>query len=195
MSRPKIKSEEDLATTKIENAFWRLLEAEEYAKLTVQQISKESGTNRNSFYYHYEDINDLARTAFRNNAKQVVTQIFSTVLLASENKDYIPDNTLVLSTLQQSKRLMLCAGSNSAFLNQMVQELLRDIWFEVFGIKKELLTPVENLQVSFIFSGITTILGDPIISKNPLHMIDLTQTDIWQTSFLTIKEIAKSQAR
>ena len=37
--------------------------------MTVRRISQESGTNRNSFYYHYVDIEDLARTAFRNNAE------------------------------------------------------------------------------------------------------------------------------
>lgn len=193
MARPKINSSEDLATTKIENAFWKILEFEDYSKVTVKEISKMSGTNRNSFYYHYKDINDLASTAFKNNAKHVVNQIFTEAMLISENKEYIPNNKILFDTLQQSKRLMLCARSNSVFLKLMVQDLLQDIWFEIFGIDKEILTPVEKLQVSFIFSGITSVLGSSILNEKPTYMIELVQSDIWKSAFSTIKEIAKSQ--
>ena len=64
MARPKKSDKEEMATAKIEKAFWRLLETERYSDITVLRVSQESGVNRNSFYYHYRDIDDLAYTAF-----------------------------------------------------------------------------------------------------------------------------------
>ena len=74
MARPKKTNCSDFATVKIENAFWRLLEEEAFSDITVLRISQESGVNRNSFYYHYEDMNDLAYKAFKNNAGPEVSK-------------------------------------------------------------------------------------------------------------------------
>ena len=53
MARQKKSDWNERATVKIENAFWKLLETEHYADITVSRVCQESGTNRNSFYYHY----------------------------------------------------------------------------------------------------------------------------------------------
>ena len=43
-------------------AFWRCLGKTSYDKLTVAQIVREAGLNRNSFYYHFEDIDSMSRS-------------------------------------------------------------------------------------------------------------------------------------
>ncbi|ACV22877.1 DNA-binding transcriptional repressor FabR [Slackia heliotrinireducens] len=68
MPRPRKDDPQSAATSRIEAAFWRLLEEVGYSEITVRRISQAAGINRNSFYYHYESMEDLARKAFLNNA-------------------------------------------------------------------------------------------------------------------------------
>ena len=76
MSRPPKTERDKMATVKIEKAFWSLLETEKYTDITVLRISQEAGINRNSFYYHYKDIDDLAYIAFMNNADNEISKTF-----------------------------------------------------------------------------------------------------------------------
>ena len=74
MARPRKSDRDEMATVKIENAYWSLLETERYSDITVLRVSQEAGINRNSFYYHYKDINDLAYQAFMRNADNEVSR-------------------------------------------------------------------------------------------------------------------------
>ena len=61
MPRPRKDDPQSAATARIEAAFWRLLEEVGYPEITVRRVSQAAGANRNSFYYHYECLEDLAR--------------------------------------------------------------------------------------------------------------------------------------
>ena len=41
------------------DTFWRLLEEKPYSKITVNDIVNRCGVNRNTFYYHFQDIPSL----------------------------------------------------------------------------------------------------------------------------------------
>ena len=63
MSRPRHDSELLPAKERVENAFWALLENREYRKITVTDIVREAQVNRNSFYYHFGSLAELADAA------------------------------------------------------------------------------------------------------------------------------------
>ena len=44
----------------ISEAFWQLLEEMPYSKITVKEIADRCQLNRNTFYYHFQDIPALA---------------------------------------------------------------------------------------------------------------------------------------
>ena len=50
--------------TAIKEAFMTLLNKKPFDKITVKEIVEECGINRNTFYYHYEDIYDLLHPFF-----------------------------------------------------------------------------------------------------------------------------------
>lgn len=60
MPRPRKDSEILSATERLENAFWELLADHEYRKITVTEVVREAHVNRNSFYYHYASLPELA---------------------------------------------------------------------------------------------------------------------------------------
>ena len=59
MPRPRRDSEILPAKERLENAFWELLSEREYRKITVTDIVRTADVNRNSFYYHFDDIPSL----------------------------------------------------------------------------------------------------------------------------------------
>lgn len=192
MARPKKTDRDAMATVKIEDAFWKLLEEMNYSDITVLRISQESGTNRNSFYYHYKDIDDLAGSAFMNNIDEKISKVlFSSLLTGIGNKKdtaSVPGSEL----LPHSKRIMLCARSDSLFLNSLVRGLLMKVWFDAFEIDGSGLSAAEQLQIDFIFSGLVSVLGSREVEDTPLIMTELSQTEIGKASISTMKRISEN---
>lgn len=192
MARPRKTDRDEMATVKIENAFWSLLETERYSDITVLRVSQEAGINRNSFYYHYRDIDDLAQKAFMNNADNEVSKTLVSALLSAfqEGKTAL---VFDLSILPYSKRIMLCARNDSPYLNQLVNNLLKTVWFDSLSIKEELMSEDEMLQSRFISAGLVSVLGSQEIKNNPLAMSTLSQTEIGKAIIATMKNIALRQ--
>ena len=49
----------------ISDAFWQLLEEKPYNKITVQNIVECCQVNRNTFYYHFQDIPALTEYSIK----------------------------------------------------------------------------------------------------------------------------------
>ncbi|MBQ7479127.1 MAG: TetR/AcrR family transcriptional regulator [Selenomonadaceae bacterium] len=194
MPRPKKSNQDEMAVTRIEKAFWQLLETEDYSNITVLRISQESGTNRNSFYYHYRNIDDLAHKAFMRNANNDVSKALIAALMSHScngNEQSAP--IIAPAVLQHSKRIMLCARSNSPYLNHLVHDLLQKIWFDAMSIKEELLSAEEKVQVRFVFAGLVAVLGSQEIKDCPLLMSSLSQTEIGKAFIAALERIALGQ--
>lgn len=56
-------------------AFLKLLESRSMDKITVKDIIEEVGVNRNTFYYHFEDIYDLIDSIFHEEMKSVTAEV------------------------------------------------------------------------------------------------------------------------
>lgn len=50
----------------IVNIFWEILEEKPYSKITVQEIADRCHVNRNTFYYHFQDIPSLAMNSVQD---------------------------------------------------------------------------------------------------------------------------------
>ncbi len=80
----------------IKQTFMELLNKKPLNKITVKDIAEECGINRNSFYYHYNDIPSLLEEIFTEEAETLVTnqkesttfyeQLLSAVDFAIENR-------------------------------------------------------------------------------------------------------------
>jgi len=63
VARPRKDSPELDARTRIIEAFWTLIEKNDFASLSVGQVVAEAGCNRGTFYYYFRDLDELASTA------------------------------------------------------------------------------------------------------------------------------------
>ncbi|MGN0710910.1 MAG: TetR/AcrR family transcriptional regulator, partial [Anaerovoracaceae bacterium] len=56
----------------IVDTFWQLLEEKSYNKITVRNIVDRCQVNRNTFYYHFQDIPSLAEHSIEDWADKVI---------------------------------------------------------------------------------------------------------------------------
>lgn len=56
----------------IMDAFWLLLEEKPYSKITVQNIVERCQVNRNTFYYHFQDIPTLTEESIQEWAESII---------------------------------------------------------------------------------------------------------------------------
>ena len=83
----------------IKKTFISLLEQKPLTKITVKMIVEECGINRNSFYYHYQDIPALIEEIVREETDRIIkkyptvesaeTALFAAIDFASRNKKAI----------------------------------------------------------------------------------------------------------
>ena len=58
----------------LKTAFIKLLNTKPVKKITVKEIVEECGVNRNTFYYHFEDIPQLLEEIIKDNMGDIVSQ-------------------------------------------------------------------------------------------------------------------------
>ncbi len=61
----------------IKTTFIRLLEERQFSEITVKNIVEECGINRNSFYYHYQDLPALLEEIIREESDAVIQKYSS----------------------------------------------------------------------------------------------------------------------
>ncbi len=61
----------------IKSTFIRLLEERQFSEITVKNIVEECGINRNSFYYHFQDLPSLLEEIIREESDAVIAKYSS----------------------------------------------------------------------------------------------------------------------
>ena len=136
----------------------RLLNERPLDKITVREIAAECGISRNTFYYHFEDMNGLARTVAAETALEpdLVKFVFTQVLQGggSEVLERIP------GIEQRADRVCLLAGKHSNVeLRQMLRDALIGVWSKAFGVDLDALDQEGRIAVEFVLGGIMAIIA------------------------------------
>lgn len=61
-----------LAKQAMRASLLRLLNEKPYQQITVKEIVEDCGLNRNTFYYHFRDLNELLRTTLDDSVQRIV---------------------------------------------------------------------------------------------------------------------------
>ena len=97
----------------IQQSFLRLLSQRPITKITVKDIVEDCGINRNSFYYHFQDLPQLLETVIIENADEIISRI-------PESFSLEEGLTTVLERLGENKRAIrnIWASPDRAFYEQ-----------------------------------------------------------------------------
>ena len=108
---PKIcysKAMKEKTRQKICAAYLKLIEQKPADKITVKDIAKESGVNRNTFYYHYQDIDALVDDIAKSQTEMLISRYPAAADSVEAGVDFA-----VKSALDKKKVLMYLYQSSS----------------------------------------------------------------------------------
>lgn len=193
MSRPKQCGYEESAKGKIESAFWAVLEKEGFRSVTMLRLAQESGLNRNTIYYHFGNVREIALFAFHHSLPDTASRLFINTVLSETpiTSAGFPDSEL----LSHIHKIHLFARSGSALLNAIVKQSLKEAWFANAGVSEEMLTESDKMQIEYIVSGFISIIGSSRFTSDLSALKTFPDTLIGKAAVNTLKKIADDQAR
>ncbi|MBT1173992.1 TetR/AcrR family transcriptional regulator [Bifidobacterium sp. LC6] len=181
MPRPRHDSEILPAKDRMENAFWELLADRDYRKITVTDIVREAGVNRNSFYYHFASLPELADSA-------IMHQVEATPINQPPNPDRDPEEqwsqrvTALLSDPEQRQRLdrlALLAGPHSTVeLAESLRDFARLQMISMLQKDPNHLDFRTDLMVEFSVGGLLSVLQRWPELSGSIELKDLLKEDV-----------------
>ena len=89
MARPRYEKSDETARERIVAAFWEELCETPFEKISTRGLISRAGVNKNTFYYHFENIDALAQEAIGNALPRELAEsiVRSTVLQDAESRE------------------------------------------------------------------------------------------------------------
>ena len=182
MPRPRRDSNIPPARERMESAFWGLLADREYRRITVTDIVRTADVNRNSFYYHFSGLPELADAAILNEVR--------TAPLIQEAPDPTVDpqeqwrkriTHFMNSPREQQRldRLALLAGPHSSpELVESLHDFARMSLIQTLDLDADRLDLKTDLLLDFTAGGLLTILKRWPELRKTVSMDDLLNEDV-----------------
>ena len=161
MARPRRDSGEKPAIERMEETFWAMLSEMPYQDITGKELRRRSGVSHNTFYYYFENIDDLA------------AKMFDRLMESEESKPTIVSlcngvgttNDCVESPIEPIfySRMRSLAGSASPLLTGMLKCTVMDVWLDEAHVKEESLSQGDRVDLEFAFGGFVALLSSDLV--------------------------------
>lgn len=156
MGRPAKDSEGPNAVERMEDAFWECLRKTPFEKITVRDIVERAGVNRNSYYYHFGGMWDLAESSVHDTMMlEFAHMLLDERLTAKQLMDGISS---MRDAPARFGKLRLLAGPNG---NQRLLGIARDAivgeWLRMYGIAEADLNESTMAIIEFVFGGVAAL--------------------------------------
>lgn len=182
MSRPRRDSAVPPARERMQDAFWKLLADREYRRITVTDIVRSAKVNRNSFYYHFSGLPELADAA-------ILAEVQSSPLVHdAPNPDVDPQEhwrahiTHFMRTPRERERidrLALLAGPHSSpELVESLHDFARLSLIGTLELDSDHLDLKTDLLLDFTAGGLLSILKRWPELRETISMDDLLNDDV-----------------
>lgn len=176
------------AKNKIIDAFWKLLEIHDYSEITIKALSIEAKVNHNTIYYHFENIDEVALTAFNHTIIDDLPELFLSIM-TTDNKIKVEEILKNEDLFNRFKKIRLFARGDSAFLYKIVKDTIMEKWLNAINVKKSDLDDVDLTDLEFIFNGITTLIANPIVLDKTEILSTIVHRPLGQGMLATIANI------
>ncbi len=203
MARPrKIEGEPD-ARERMIDAFWILLEAKPSNKITVADVVGAAQVNRNTFYYHFESVNDYMNCAVSDYVDEISLLIIGHVIQVVDlaympNIPKLPSAPVLSDTmppLAMKRVRMLVSTHSSTELIAIVKKHVYHRFIEVFELDEEKLDSFDKMSLRFVIAGIIEMWGcvTDYINPSEISFEVLINSPIAQANLTMIKGIIEKQ--
>lgn len=163
MPRPRLDCDTPSAIQRMIDTFWQLLSERDYRSITVTDIVRRANVNRNSFYYHFNKLDELAYRAIHD-------EVSRSPLLQSGGAGNVPDLQHwrrhvgeLISTDEERKRTgrltMIVGPHTDPVLYSAFHDNEREALLLVLGLTPEDVDSRTDLMLDFIIGGILGMLN------------------------------------
>lgn len=191
MARPKRIDGEKTAFERLEDAFWEMLAEMPYPKITGKEICIRAQVSHNSFYYYFDNVDDMAQKLFDRLVAPVPPAIMLSALNADvsiiESAEKIPDKEKSLS------RMVLFANSGSPELTNLAKHAVIKAWLQALDIDEKDLSSEDQLDITFIFGGVFALLSSDMILPVPEVLSAFSEREVGQGVLKKIKKLAQKR--
>ena len=157
MARPAYDNSQLTAKARLKESFWKLLSETNYSHITVKKLSALAQVNPNTFYYHYNTMDDLAFDALNDEKLHEIPSIIRTKIL-SKNQISLSETLEYIVINERWKRIRLFIISDSTILQQHFYNTMEQFWLSLIGVPKENLSEADYLDFTFILHGAISII-------------------------------------
>lgn len=179
MARPRYETGQAHARQRIVEAFWTQLTTTPFPRMSVLGLCRTACLNKNTFYYHFRDLDDLAEAAL---AESLPREIAATLaLLAQEKAGDKPGEALAdgsagaeaggelgalrplarqvndPATVSRLRRMGLVLSPNGAALRDRMLDLVVHVWVKELALGN--VTARQERLLRFLAGGLVGALS------------------------------------
>ncbi|WP_433956015.1 TetR/AcrR family transcriptional regulator [Janibacter indicus] len=167
MVRPRYERGDLDARTRIAEAFWTLIGERPYHEVSVLELVRRAGVNKNTFYYHFANIDEMAATIVAQTLDNDAFTRMAASIDALGSEAVGPDDARLN---QAFERLGLIAGNHSSpALRELLKNVISKSWCERYSINLEVASAEDRVSFEFALGGVLAVIG-----MRPSHTDDLT---------------------
>lgn len=177
MGRPSKNQKGPSAKERIEQAFWGLLEEKPFHSITVKDLIKHAGVNRNTFYYHFESTEGLAVELVRSG---IPVEFFGIMLNTFRGGSFdISAASAVPDLDRRFHRIRLILKNGEPRLIELGRKEVVSFFVREMRLDEKELSEFDYGKLEFIWGGITRLLASDEAST-PERYLNQLQSGIVQ---------------
>lgn len=126
MARPKKTVNTQPIRGRIEQEFWRLMKKQLLAQITISELVKNTHCNRTTFYYYFDNVDDLAWKVIAESIPVELPKIARSYFTGE-----VGDVTIDADTMHMVKKLSTLIGRDgSSRLAYLAADALKNMWLK-----------------------------------------------------------------
>lgn len=155
MAWPKYGDGQKTGRERIVDAFWEAIEREPYARADVRSLCAAARVNKNTFYYHWRNIDELAADAVSGLLDPGLFDAVLRMLRGDGAGAALPE-----VDEKSLARVCLVAGANgSPEMRGMLRDAITQVWATGLGVEIGSLPLPARLDFEFAVGGVMSVLA------------------------------------
>jgi AcrR family transcriptional regulator len=160
--------------------------------MTMGALARRAGVNHNTFYYYFDNLDDMAARLVDDN---LVPELPARLLTQFPAGVDIGAITADADLMVHFRRLCLVVGPHgAAWMADRVKQAVMAIWLATLGLDPADLDPADAMTLTWIIGGLITVLGHYGHDLDPADMGPVIQGPLGQGVFASLAQLRAKPA-
>lgn len=169
MARPRYEQGDTQAKDKLASALWNMLDSEPFDKISVLELCRVAGVNKNTFYYHFDNLYELA--SYSIDTLLSYEAVSAMLALALPKTSTLMPLTSIAAAFDEDRRQKAKAlmSNNGAALLPLFEDRIIAAWKSKLELVGAELNEDKDTLLAFAIGGAVNALRMHIFKGKPLN--------------------------